>query len=289
MKPLREQFINKLKMRGLAGRTIANYVDIVSRLTRHYMRNPLDLTAGQIEAYRYFLLNVKKLAPATINLNMECLRTFFNLMKPENTPAATTFSRMKVPKHLPTVLSRSEAEKLIAVTTNLKHKAVIMLLYCSGLRLNECINLKPVHIESARMMVRVEQGKGGKDRYTLLSQRTLQTLRDYCRVYKPKEWLFEGRGGIQYSSRSVANIVLKANQKARLGKAISPHTLRHSFATHLMEAGIALPIIQRLLGHANLKTTAIYLHVSNVVIETIRNPFDDASAHAVVSPESKAA
>ena len=194
MKPLREQFINKLKMRGLAGRTIANYVDIVSRLTRHYMRNPLDLTAGQIEAYRYFLLNVKKLAPATINLNMECLRTFFNLMKPENTPAATTFSRMKVPKHLPTVLSRSEAEKLIAVTTNLKHKAVIMLLYCSGLRLNECINLKPVHIESARMMVRVEQGKGGKDRYTLLSQRTLQTLRDYCRVYKPKEWLFEGRG-----------------------------------------------------------------------------------------------
>lgn len=274
MKPLREQFINQLKLRGLSERTVSNYVDIVHRLTRHFMRSPLVLTKEQITQYRLFLLNERKLAPASINLHMQGLRTFFNLMKPENS-LGDSFFNMKVPKHLPVMLTRAEAEKLIAVTESLKYKAILMLLYCSGLRLNECIHLKPAHIESVRMKVRVEQGKGKKDRYTLLSQRTLLTLRDYYRVYKPKVWLFEGRAEKQYSQRMVSYIVTGAAHKANLGKPISPHTLRHSFASHLMEAGIALPIIQQLLGHSNLKTTAIYLHVSQYAIDTIKSPFDE--------------
>jgi integrase/recombinase XerD len=288
MKPLREQFINKLKLRGLSDCTIANYVDIVHQITVHFMRNPLYLTMDQIEQYRLFLLNFKKVAPATMNLHMQCLKTFFNLMKPGH-PLGGSFYKMKVPKHLPVVLSRAEAEKLIAVTGNLKYKAILMLLYCSGLRLNECVCLKPVHIESGRMKVRVVEGKGKKDRYTLLSQRTLQTLRDYFLMYQPKEWLFEGKDHKQYGKRMVAHIVTEAARKAKLGKTVSPHTLRHSFATHLMEAGIALPIIQQLLGHSNLKTTAVYLHVSEVTIDTIKSPFDDLPAQVKTPPATQVA
>jgi integrase/recombinase XerD len=274
MKPLRRQFINKLKMRGLADRTIANYVFIVERITRHFKCNPLDLTKEQIESYRLFLLREKELAPATVNLHLEALRTFFRLMKPD-TALSGGFYRMKVPKHLPVVLSRPEVEKLIAAVENLKHKVVLMLLYSCGLRLSECIDLRPIHIESSRMKVRVEQGKGSKDRYTILPQRTLLTLREYFLHYRPKVWLIEGKGGKQYGKRTIGKVVTNAARKAGIKKNVTPHTLRHSFATHLMEAGIALPVIQKLLGHANLRTTMVYLHVSEVAIDKITSPFDD--------------
>jgi site-specific recombinase XerD len=182
---------------------------------------------------------------------------------------------MKVPKHLPVVLSRPEVEKLIVAVENLKHKVVLMLLYSCGLRLSECIDLRPIHIESSRMKVRVEQGKGSKDRYTILPQRTLLTLREYFLHYRPKVWLIEGKGGKQYGKRTIGKVVTNAARKAGIKKNVTPHTLRHSFATHLMEAGIALPVIQKLLGHANLRTTMVYLHVSEVAIDKITSPFDD--------------
>jgi len=160
----------------------------------------------------------------------------------------TDCCHVKGRKRIPMVLSREEVKRLIAAAINLKHKAALMLLYSSGLRLRECLELRPVHIESARMKVRVEQGKGKKDRYTVLSQRTLEMLRDYFRAYQPKKWLFEGRNGEQYSARSLGKIVTNAALKAKLAKRVSPHTLRHSFATHLMESGVALPVIQQLLG-----------------------------------------
>jgi site-specific recombinase XerD len=166
-------------------------------------------------------------------------------------------------------------EKLIAAAVNLKSKVIVMLLYSCGLRLSECIDLKPIHIESDRMKVRVEQGKGNKDRYTILPHRTLSTLREYYRVYKPNVWLIEGRGAKQYGRRTVGTVVANAARKAGIDKKVTPHTLRHSFATHLMEAGIALPIIQKLLGHANLKTTMRYLHVSEVAVDNIKSPFDE--------------
>jgi integrase/recombinase XerD len=279
MKPLRQQFINKLKIEGLADRTIDNYVEIVHRLTLHYRCNPLDVTKEQIEAYRLFLLQEKKLAPSTVNLNINALKVFFMHMKP-GSAIISCLRPMKQPAFLPVVLSMSEVEKLIAAAKNIKHKVILILLYSCGLRLSECIAIKPVHIESGRMKVRVEQGKGSKDRYTILPQRTLAILREYFREFKPKEWLIEGKDGKQYGKRSIGTVVSNAARKAGLGKTVTPHTLRHSFATHLMEAGTALPIIQKLLGHANLKTTMRYLHVSEVAIDNIRSPFDNVPTTA---------
>jgi integrase/recombinase XerD len=136
-------------------------------------------------------------------------------------------------------------------------------------------DLEALHIESGRMKVRVEQGKGKKDRYTVLAQRTLDTLREYYREYRPKEWLFEGWDGKHYSARSLALVVAKAALRARIDKPVSPHTLRHSFATHLMEAGVPLPVIQQLLGHSSIKTTMIYLHVSEPAVNRTLSPLDD--------------
>jgi site-specific recombinase XerD len=182
---------------------------------------------------------------------------------------------IKYIRRLPSVLSREEVEKLIGVATNIKHRALLMLLYSSGVRLQECLNLRPVHIESGRMKVRVEQGKGRKDRYTILSKRALEALRLYFIAYRPKQWLFEGRGGEQYSARSLGKVVTNAGHKAGIAKNVSPHTLRHSFATHLMEAGVPLPVIQKLLGHTSIKTTMIYLHISESLQERTHSPLDD--------------
>ncbi len=273
MSPLRQQFIESLQLKGFSESTIGNYVCAVAAISRRYNCSPVNLTGQQVRSHLLFQLQEQKLAPATINLHMDALKTYFKLMAPNSTVMAD-ISHVKCPKHIPVVLSREEVEKMIAAVTNLKHKAVLMLLYSSGLRLQECLHLRPVHIESARMKVRVEDGKGKKDRYTVLSRRTLKTLRKYFRVYKPKEWLFEGRYGARYSARSLATIVGRASAKARIGKEVSPHTLRHSFATHLLEAGVALPVIQKLLGHSSIKTTMIYLHVSEALIDRTVSPFD---------------
>jgi integrase/recombinase XerD len=273
MTPLRQRFIETMRIRGLTERTIDNYVRAVAALTRHYRVNPLDLTREQIDSYLHFMLHERKLAAATVNLHMDSMKTFFRLMAPQNTMMVGS-CHVKTPRRIPRVLSREEVERLIAAVHNLKHKAAVMLLYSSGLRLHECITLLPAHIESDRMKVRVEQGKGKRDRYTVLSKRTLATLKDYYRAYRPKGWLFEGRDGDHYSARSVGKVVCDAAVKAKFGKRVTPHTLRHCFATHLMEAGVALPVIQKLLGHTSIKTTMLYLHVSEPLAERAKSPLD---------------
>lgn len=273
MSPLRRQFIESLRLKGFSERTIENYVYAVAKISLHYHCPPYALTKDQVRSYLLFELHEQKLAPATVNLHMDAMKTYFKLMVPDNTVMAGC-SHVKVPKHIPVVLSREEVEKMISATTNLKHKAALMLLYSSGLRLQECLCLRPVNIESDRMKVRIEDGKGKKDRYTVLSRRTLETLQKYFRVYKPKTWLFEGLGGNRYGTRTLGHIVKHAAFKARIGKNVTPHTLRHSFATHLLESGIALPVIQKLLGHSSIKTTMIYLHVSEALIDRIDSPLD---------------
>jgi len=275
MTPLRQQFISGLRLKGLSERTIENYVHAVIGITGYYRCSPLELTKEQVRSYLLHLLQERRLAPATVNLHMDAMKSFFRLIAPLN-PVMDDCFHVKTPLRIPSVLSREEVRRLIGVTTNLKHKAALMLLYSSGLRLHECLTLKPMHIESDRMKVRVEQGKGKKDRYTVLSRRTLDTLREYCREYKPRNWLFEGWEGKHYSARSLALIVAKACIKARIDKKVSPHTLRHSFATHLMESGVPLPVIQQLLGHSSIKTTMIYLHVSEPAVNRARSPLDDA-------------
>jgi site-specific recombinase XerD len=238
------------------------------------------LTSEQILSYQLYLLRERKLAAATVNLHMDAFRSFFRHMSPESN-VMTNIPHVKAPKRIPMVLSRCEVHRMIELTLNIKHKAVLMLLYGSGLRVSECAALKPCHIESKRMKLRVVQGKGKKDRYTLLPNTALLLLREYYRHVRPQQHLFVGHGGKPLGTRMIAKIVTDAGRRAGIGKRIHAHVLRHCFATHLLEAGVALPVIQRLLGHANIRTTMIYLHVSEAQMDRIVSPLDmEEVAHA---------
>ena len=177
-------------------------------------------------------------------------------------------------KTLPIVLNVKEIGSLLNATENIKHKAILMLGYSAGLRVSELINVRLRDIDSKRMQVRIEQSKGKKDRYSLLSNRLLAVLREYFKIHKPKEWLFEGIGGGQYSVRSIQEIMSAAVKKAGIKKKVTVHTLRHSFATHLLEQGTDLRYIQSLLGHESSKTTEIYTHITTKGFDQIVSPLD---------------
>ena len=178
-------------------------------------------------------------------------------------------------KTLPSVLSTQEVIDILKQTENIKHKAILMTIYSAGLRISESINLKFKDIDSDRMQIRVEQGKGKVDRYSLLSKRTLMILREYYKQYRSTVWLFEGvKKGEQYSTRSIQQVFQDAVHKAGITKDVSVHTLRHSFATHLLENGTDLRYIQSLLGHANSKTTEIYTHITTKGFDQIKSPLD---------------
>lgn len=273
MSQLRDEFIEKLQVMGRLEDTVKAYLSVMKGITRHFKQSPMELTQKQISSYLHHLLTVRKLEPSTVSQIIAGLKMFYSLMLPEST-IMHSFKALKVPKKIPSVLSKEEIEKLIAATTSIRSKAIVMLLYSAGLRLRECSEIKTIHIESAQMRIRVEQGKGKKDRYTILSQRTLEVLRDYYRYTRPGEWLFVGRNGNPLPKRTIEKIVSTAAEKACKGKRVHPHTLRHCFATHLLEAGVALPVIQQLLGHASISTTMIYLHVSHTILSRVKSPLD---------------
>jgi len=177
-------------------------------------------------------------------------------------------------ERLPKVLSRDEITRLFANIHNIKHLCMVSMLYATGLRRAELLNVKIEDIDSSRLMLRVNQGKGNKDRFTILSVKLLNDLRIYYRAYKPKKYLFEGANGDQYSPTSLANIIKLAAKKARITKKVTPHMLRHSFATHLLEAGTDLRTIQTLLGHNSVETTQMYTYVTSTSLQNIKNPLD---------------
>ena len=273
MSPERIQFLNKLKVRRHSPKTIYNYEQALLRLARHYNRSPLDVSTEEIESFLLYELEVQKLAPATVNLHIGAFKKFFTLIAPHST-VMNGIGKVKNVKKLPTVLTTDEIADMIRYTSNSKHRAIIELLYCSGIRLSECINLRPSDIDGKNFLVHVIWGKGGKERYTILSKHTLETLREYFMRYRPKMYLFEGQGHKQYSERSVGKIVRSAAKRAGINKNVTPHTLRHTFATHLLEQNVNLCTIQKLLGHSNIKTTTIYTHVSKATITNIANPLD---------------
>ncbi len=179
-----------------------------------------------------------------------------------------------IEKRLPVVLSKMEVKKIIDCTNNLKHKTILSVIYSGGLRLSEVVNLKISDIDSERMLINIRGGKGKKDRITILADEILKLLRKYFKGYQPKVWLFEGEGSKQYSKRSVQEIYYKAVEKANIKKHTSIHTLRHSFATHLLEKGEDVRKIQILLGHKNIKTTEIYTHITKNGLQNIRHILD---------------
>jgi len=272
MSKLRDDFIVQLKLQGLSQKTIAGYLGNMRGITQYFKKSPLELKTEDIQKYLIHLLEERKLEKSSVQRVLAALKKFYKLMLPGST-LMDSFKTIKYKSKIPDVLSKDQTKKVIEATPSLKAKAIVMVIYSAGLRLRECINLKITNIESAQKRIRVENGKGEVDRYTTLSVQTLNVLREYFIKYRPQTYLFNGRNG-PLCERSVEKIVSEAGKKAAVGKPVYPHVLRHTFATHLLEAGVSLPVIQKLLGHKSIATTMVYLHISHTVISKVISPLD---------------
>lgn len=276
MSALRNQMLQQMQLKGYSSNTIENYLQSISYLSKHYNQSPDELTTDQIRDFIQHHMVEKKHSQSGINQLISALKILFvQVLGREWDEVAIPRARRKF--HLPVVLSRSEVERLLGVITNIKHRALLSVAYSAGLRVSELTGLKPADIDSERMQIRVVQAKGNKDRYTLLSHTALEQLRLHYKLYRPTEWLFETRKGVAISNRTVQQVFQTALGKAGITKEVSVHALRHSFATHLMEQGVSLAIIQQLLGHKSLRTTSIYLHVQQYALEKVKSPLDSLS------------
>jgi integrase/recombinase XerD len=274
MTPLRARFIAHLQLKGYAVKTMRNYLEPIIRFSRWLKRSPDTLTKDELQRYLLYLKLERKLAIRTLNIHIYALKCFCDFVLPEANIMGP-YRRLKEPKYHPDVLGREEIKAIIDTEQNLKYKAIVATLYSSGIRLEECVNLNIADIDSSRMVIHVRNGKGGKERITILSPRTLEILRKYWIEYKPRTCLFEGNvSGKRIHHRTIAEIVAVAAFKTGIRRRIKVHTLRHSFATHLLEDGVPLQVIQRLLGHERIETTNIYTHVSTEMLTTVKSPLD---------------
>lgn len=275
MTSLREKMIRAMQLRGLAQSTQDSYVCAVARLGRHYNRPPDQLSKDEIQEYVRQLSVDRGLAWSTCNVAVCALRMLYEQTLGWDEDQFFIPKRRTVSK-LPQVLGKQELVRLFEAANNPKHRALLMTAYGSGLRSRELVSLHVGDIDSDRMVIRVRQGKGAKDRYTLLSQRLLAELRSYWRLYHPhRPWLFVGaRPDGPLSDESPKKIYSRAKWKAGIDKAGGIHTLRHSFATHLLEAGVDLRTIQYLLGHRSIKTTARYLQIARPHVAATQSPLD---------------
>lgn len=275
MTELRKKMIRTMELRNLSKNTQLAYLGAVSGLAKHYMKSPDKVTKEMMEDYFLYLKQHKGHAPTTIGGVITGLRFFYNhVLGQEHLAPECTFK--KKPRKLPTVLSQEQIWKIINATENVKHRLILMATYSAGLRAGEVIALKPEHIDSEQMLIKVVDGKGRKDRYTLLSEKFLKELRPYYKTYRPKPYLFPSsyKGKASLSYESLREIYNKAREKAGIKKGPGLHTLRHSFATHLLENGYDIRKIQLLLGHSSLSTTMIYVHVSRQTLSKIKSPLD---------------
>jgi site-specific recombinase XerD len=273
MTPLRQKMIRELQLYRKSPRTIEAYVTAVAQLAQHYGRSPDAISIEEVRDFLHYLITRRKVAFSTCNQKLAGIRFFYRQVLGQE-----EFS-LRVPAkrsgRLPEPYSRSEVAKLLEATRNIKHRVLLMTAYGGGLRVSELVHLQLHDIQSQRMLIRVNQGKGRKDRYTLLSLRLLEELRAYWRQERPQRWLFPGGNGTDPLSVDTAQKVFyTAKARAQIEHGHGIHGLRHSFATHLMEAGVPLPTIQRLMGHAALSTTAKYLHVTRKHLHNIPSPLD---------------
>ncbi len=233
-----------------------------------------ELTTDDINKYILQLIQTRNISISQQNQRINAIKFYYEKVLGRE-KQYYELHRPKKEYKLPKVLSKEEVKIILDSCNNLKHKCILMLIYSGGLRRTELINLRISDIDSKRMVINIIGGKGKKDRITLLSENLLQYLRQYYKQYKPKRYLFEGQNSNKYSPTSIANVLKKASKKARIKKNVTPHMLRHSFATHLLEQGTDLRYIQELLGHESSKTTEIYTHISKKAIDKIKNPIDD--------------
>ena len=276
MNPLRQKMIKTMELRNFAKNTQRGYLGAVKGLATYYHQSPDQLTKDAIEDYLLYLKNGKGNTTGSCGAVAAGLRFFYTHVL-EN-PILFDYRIRRKNRKLPTVLTPEEIWDLINAADNLKHRLILMTTYSAGLRAMEVATLKPEHIDSKAMLIKVEQAKGGKERYTVLSSRLLEELRQYYKTCKPSPYLFpssfKNRDHQPLTSPSIRSIYEEARKKAGIKKGAGIHTLRHSFATHLLEAGYDLRRIQVLLGHTRLSTTMIYLHVSRATLSKIPSPLD---------------
>jgi site-specific recombinase XerD len=274
MLSLKEQMIMDLELKGYSPKTQTAYLRYMKDFTHHLGKSPEKMDEKEIKEYLHFLITQKKASQSTINSAYSALKFFYETTLHRDW-GILKIPRIKKSRQLPIILDRSEVKNLLAVTTNVKHRTILMTTYAAGLRVSETAHLRISDIDSKRMQIRVEQGKGKKDRYTLLSEINLNLLRSYWKIYQPRTWLFPGNPPENpISTRSIQHVLEKACQKAGIQKKICVHSLRHSFATHLLEAGTDIYYIQQLMGHASVKTTTIYIHLRNQDALKVISPLD---------------
>ena len=267
------EFIDKLEIKNYSNSTVKTYISMFERFINFYKGQDLiKLDENDVRKYLLYLTSIKK-SDSYFNQAVNAIKFYYEVVL-EMPNRFYSIERPQKEEKLPTVISKNEVLKIIEATNNIKHKCIVQLLYSSGLRRQELINLKLKDIDSERMVINVHSGKGKKDRLTVLSSNLLIDLRNYFNAWKPKEYLFEGQYGGKYTGNSVNKVVVKAAKKAGIKKNVTPHTLRHSFATHLLESGTDLRYIQSLLGHNSSRTTEIYTHVAVNAFKTIKNPLD---------------
>jgi integrase/recombinase XerD len=275
---LRQAMLEELHRRNYAASTIAYYIRHVEQFARFFKRSPDRLTPTHLRTYQAHLLRERKLAPRTVRLHVCAIRFFFvKTLKRRYSLDDTPYP--KAPRRLPKILSVDEVTHLINAAHNLSHRTMLMVLYSTGMRNAELRHLQVADIDSRRMLIHIQHGKGGRDRYVPLSATLLETLRAYYRWMRPKTWLFPGtiqnwRADKPITPKVVWEACRVAATRAQLEKRVSPHLLRHSYASHLVEAGADLRTVQLLLGHVKLEHTVIYLHLSQRHLQAVANPLD---------------
>ena len=287
MGKFRDQMEADLEIRGLSQHTRKAYLLAVRSFVRHFMRPPDELAQEDIRQYQVHLAHEKRLSWSSFNVAVSAIKFFYKITLKKN----WDFDRVpyqKTGRRLPVILSPQEVATLFSVTANQKHRALFMTLYAGGLRLSEVINLQLSDIDSQRMVIRIHQGKGRKDRYVMLSIYLLDVLREYWKAYRPQDWLFPNRSGrARLTARTVQKALKKAAAATAIKKDVTPHILRHAYATHLLENGTNIRVIQMLLGHRSLRSTEIYTHVAKTYFQDTQSPLD-MLAPSKTSPASQA-
>ncbi len=275
MTSLRQRMIEDMQIRNLSVHTQKCYVLQVSLFARHFSKSPELLGAEQIRAYQIYLTNERKLATKSILIAIAALRFLYKVTLKRNWVFENIIPAPKAPQTLPVVLSPEEVIQFLDCVTPKKYRAILTTCYAAGLRISEAVALTPPAIDSKRMVLRVEQGKGQKDRYVMLSPKLLEILRTWWRMEKPKDWLFPGdMPGQHITKGAVERECQKAHRTCKIPKPITPHSLRHAFAVHLLEQGTDVRTIQLLLGHRSLATTAKYLRIATSKVCSTSSPLD---------------
>jgi len=278
LSPLRRRMIELMRCRHFSPRTEESYLHAVEQLSLYHRRMPDLLSRDEVVAFLAHCVHDRHLARSTVNVYLQACRFLYEQVL-ERDPLDFKLPKRSRPKTRPQILSPEECRRVIEAPTGSKHRALLHMVYGSGLRVSEVVRLLPRHIESDRMMVYVKSGKGDKDRYTPLSGMALEELRTYWREYRPAHWLFPGPSEDRPLTESaVQQVYYNALRKSGVRRVGGIHTLRHCFATHLMEQGTDIYALQRMLGHTSIKTTARYMHVREERLRAIRSPIDDLYA-----------